>query len=197
MSYLRLYRIFRRLFGFGFGVCGSATCTLHKVQHVLCIRQVKLTPTVTPTVRDVDPRCTNVVAQHTPMSLLPPHTFSTKIDDFWEPAKKQLLADAKGFMDSLIKFDKDNIPDRIIKKVFTRGVSLTPHPILKGRVLTWSRCTPPAGSRCHGDTVEVTAATGTPLDIFIAADAGRNKLSLPVKPVPPKGYFQTKRHCLQ
>lgn len=41
----------------------------------------------------------------------------SKVDDFWEPAKKQLLADAKGFMDSLVKFDKDNIPDRIIKKV--------------------------------------------------------------------------------
>lgn len=40
-----------------------------------------------------------------------------KVDDYWEPAKKQLLADAKGFMDSLVKFDKDNIPDRIIKKV--------------------------------------------------------------------------------
>lgn len=41
----------------------------------------------------------------------------SKVDDYWEPAKKQLLADAKGFMDSLVKFDKDNIPDRIIKKV--------------------------------------------------------------------------------
>ena len=41
----------------------------------------------------------------------------TKVDDFWEPAKKQLLVDAKGFMDSLVRFDKDNIPDRIIKKV--------------------------------------------------------------------------------
>lgn len=39
------------------------------------------------------------------------------MDDYWEPAKKQLLADAKGFMESLVKFDKDNIPDRIIKKV--------------------------------------------------------------------------------
>lgn len=42
---------------------------------------------------------------------------SEKVDDYWEPAKKQLLADAKGFMDSLVKFDKDNIPDRIINKV--------------------------------------------------------------------------------
>ena len=39
------------------------------------------------------------------------------MDDYWEPAKKQLLVDAKGFMDSLVRFDKDNIPDRIIKKV--------------------------------------------------------------------------------
>lgn len=44
-----------------------------------------------------------------------------KVDDYWEPAKKQLLADAKGFMDSLVKFDKDNIPDRIIKKVNNRA----------------------------------------------------------------------------
>ena len=44
-----------------------------------------------------------------------------KVDDYWEPAKKQLLADAKGFMDSLVKFDKDNIPDRIIKKVSNGG----------------------------------------------------------------------------
>lgn len=47
----------------------------------------------------------------------------TKVDDFWEPAKKQLLADAKGFMDSLVKFDKDNIPDRIIKKVSSCAAS--------------------------------------------------------------------------
>lgn len=44
------------------------------------------------------------------------------MDDFWEPAKKQLLADAKGFMDSLVKFDKDNIPDRIIKKARKKGL---------------------------------------------------------------------------
>lgn len=45
-----------------------------------------------------------------------------KVDDFWEPAKKQLLMDARGFMDSLVKFDKDNIPDRIIKKVGNTSV---------------------------------------------------------------------------
>ncbi|CBJ31040.1 dynein heavy chain [Ectocarpus siliculosus] len=56
-----------------------------------------------------------------------------KVDDFWEPAKKQLLADAKGFMDSLVKFDKDNIPDRIIKKVepFNNNPDFTPEQIEK------------------------------------------------------------------
>lgn len=49
------------------------------------------------------------------------YTSLTKVDDFWEPAKKQLLMDAKGFMDSLVRFDKDNIPDRIIKKARKEG----------------------------------------------------------------------------
>lgn len=44
-----------------------------------------------------------------------------KVDDYWEPAKKHLLADAKGFMDNLVNFDKDNIPDRIIQKARPRG----------------------------------------------------------------------------
>ncbi|CAN0316943.1 unnamed protein product, partial [Scytosiphon promiscuus] len=62
-----------------------------------------------------------------------------KVDDYWEPAKKQLLADAKGFMDSLVKFDKDNIPDRIIKKArhlrtsppFNNNPEFTPEQIEK------------------------------------------------------------------
>jgi hypothetical protein len=40
-----------------------------------------------------------------------------KVDDYWDSAKKQLLADAKQFMESLVHFDKDNIPLHIIKKV--------------------------------------------------------------------------------
>lgn len=39
-----------------------------------------------------------------------------KIDDFWEPAKKELLGDAK-LLDKMINFDKDNIPDTVIQKV--------------------------------------------------------------------------------
>lgn len=46
---------------------------------------------------------------------------SGKIDDFFPPFKK-LLADYK-FLDSLIKFDKDNIPPALIKKLEDRIIS--------------------------------------------------------------------------
>ena len=39
-----------------------------------------------------------------------------KIDDYWEPGK-QLLNDPTKFIDSLMNYDKDNIPDNIINKI--------------------------------------------------------------------------------
>jgi len=39
-----------------------------------------------------------------------------KVDDYWEPGK-QLLADPTKFIDSLMNYDKDNIPDSIINKI--------------------------------------------------------------------------------
>ncbi len=39
-----------------------------------------------------------------------------KVADYWEPGKK-MLADAKGLLDSMFNFDKDNIPPKIIKAV--------------------------------------------------------------------------------
>jgi hypothetical protein len=50
------------------------------------------------------------------MQVKDPET-GKKVDDYWDSAKKQLLADAKQFMESLVHFDKDNIPLHIIKKV--------------------------------------------------------------------------------
>ncbi|XP_027011591.1 dynein axonemal heavy chain 1 isoform X2 [Tachysurus fulvidraco] len=38
----------------------------------------------------------------------------TKVDDYWEPGKG-LLQDPGKFLDSLFKFDKDNIPESVIK----------------------------------------------------------------------------------
>ncbi|XP_032892704.1 dynein heavy chain 1, axonemal [Amblyraja radiata] len=40
----------------------------------------------------------------------------SKIDDYWEPGKG-LLQDPTKFLDSLFKYDKDNIPDSIIKAI--------------------------------------------------------------------------------
>ncbi|KAJ8259834.1 hypothetical protein GJAV_G00174010 [Gymnothorax javanicus] len=40
----------------------------------------------------------------------------TKVDDYWEPGKG-LLQDPGKFLEGLFKFDKDNIPDAVIKSV--------------------------------------------------------------------------------
>lgn len=40
----------------------------------------------------------------------------TKVDDYWEPGKA-LLQDPGKFLESLFKFDKDNIPDSVIQKI--------------------------------------------------------------------------------
>ncbi|XP_067855101.1 dynein axonemal heavy chain 1 [Heptranchias perlo] len=40
----------------------------------------------------------------------------TKIDDYWEPGKG-LLQDPAKFLESLFKYDKDNIPDSVIKSI--------------------------------------------------------------------------------
>ena len=39
-----------------------------------------------------------------------------QIADYWEPAKK-LLNDPVRFLESLQTFDRDNIPDSVIKKI--------------------------------------------------------------------------------
>lgn len=49
------------------------------------------------------------------MSILSPQP-GQKIDDYWEVGKA-LLQDPGKFLESLFKFDKDNIPDENIKKI--------------------------------------------------------------------------------
>ena len=39
-----------------------------------------------------------------------------KVDDYWEPGKA-LLQDPTRFLESLFKYDKDNIPDDVIKRI--------------------------------------------------------------------------------
>lgn len=52
-----------------------------------------------------------------PVKKNDPLTPGKKIDDYWEAGQKKLLYDAKAFLNSLLTFDKDNIPDRIIKSI--------------------------------------------------------------------------------
>ena len=45
-----------------------------------------------------------------------PNRLGKKMANYWEPAKK-LLNDPTKFLDSLLTYDKDNIPDAVIKRV--------------------------------------------------------------------------------
>jgi len=52
-----------------------------------------------------------------PKLVADPNTMGKKIKDFWEPAKSTLLNDANKFLARLFNFDKDNIPDSVIKEI--------------------------------------------------------------------------------
>ena len=69
-----------------------------------------------------------------------------KIDDYWEAGQKNLLSDAKAFIQSLFDFDKDNIPDRIVKAIapFMDDPGFTPAAIERSSkactaVCMWAR----------------------------------------------------------
>lgn len=66
-----------------------------------------------------------------PIKKNDPNQPGKKIDDYWEAGQKELLKDAKQFLQSLIVFDKDNIPDRIIKSIapFMDDPAFTPAAI--------------------------------------------------------------------
>lgn len=52
-----------------------------------------------------------------PIKKNDPNAPGKKFDDYWEAGQKNLLTDAKTFLASLVTFDKDNIPDRIIRQI--------------------------------------------------------------------------------
>ena len=52
-----------------------------------------------------------------PVKKADPNTPGKKIEDFFEPAQKVLLADANRFLKMLQDYDKDHIPDKVIKKI--------------------------------------------------------------------------------
>ena len=75
-----------------------------------------------------------------------PNNPGKKIDDYWTAGKGQLLADAKVFLDKLFTFDKDNIPDKVIKAIapFIDDPAFTPQAIEKASkactaICMWAR----------------------------------------------------------
>ena len=55
-----------------------------------------------------------------------------KIDDYWDPGKS-LLTEPGKFLEGLFKFDKDNIPDSVIKTIgpYMEDESFQPAAIAK------------------------------------------------------------------
>jgi dynein heavy chain len=77
-----------------------------------------------------------------PVKKNDPNKPGAKIDDYWEAGKTNLLTDAKTFIDGLKNFDKDNIPDRVIKSVapFMDDPNFTPDAIKKASVACTAVC---------------------------------------------------------
>jgi dynein heavy chain len=65
----------------------------------------------------------------------------TKVDDYWEPAKKSVWGDTK-LIDKMFNFDKDNIPAEIIEKLKTLedDPSFEPEAIKKASVAAFGIC---------------------------------------------------------
>lgn len=52
-----------------------------------------------------------------PIKKNDPNNPGKKIEDYWEAGQKRLLYDAKIFLNNLMTFDKDNIPEKIVKAI--------------------------------------------------------------------------------
>ena len=64
-----------------------------------------------------------------------------KVDDFWEPAKK-MMNDSK-FLDSLVKYDKDNMKPEVIGKIRDKYVpnpDFTPEVVKKASLAAMGLC---------------------------------------------------------
>ncbi|EQC29095.1 hypothetical protein SDRG_13255 [Saprolegnia diclina VS20] len=83
---------------------------------------------------------------HKPTMKADPDKPGKKIADFWDVAQKVVLANANKFLESLMGFDKDNIPDAVIAKVqpYIDDPNFTPDAIEKSSkactaICMWAR----------------------------------------------------------
>ena len=58
-----------------------------------------------------------VMFQVKPVMKADPNVPGKKIPDFWEATQKNVLIDPKKLLEDLFDFDKDNIPEPVIKKI--------------------------------------------------------------------------------
>eukprot|EP00951_Prasinocladus_malaysianus_P008205 scaffold59330_cov37-Prasinocladus_malaysianus.AAC.1 len=59
---------------------------------------------------------TCIMFEEKPKMVADPNKAGKKIPDYWEPSKK-LLNDPTKFLDSLLTYDRDNIPQAVINKI--------------------------------------------------------------------------------
>ena len=77
-----------------------------------------------------------------PEKIKDPNDATKKVEDYWGPSKKHLLGDPK-FLQRLKEFDKDHIPDKVIKILRTKYVNseeFEPSIIKKASVAAFGLC---------------------------------------------------------
>lgn len=76
-----------------------------------------------------------------PDKIKDPDGGNKKIDDYWGPAQKQLLGDAR-FLQNLMEFDKDHMDPRVVEavSVYTANPDFDPTIVMKGSVAAAGLC---------------------------------------------------------
>lgn len=98
-----------------------------------------------------------------------------KVEDYWDASKK-LLGDSNKFLDSLLNFDKENIPDIIIKKIepFIANYSFTPDAVAKVSKACTSICMWVRAMHLY-HTVSLSVSGGTVAGALSHAARGRQR----------------------
>jgi dynein heavy chain len=76
---------------------------------------------------------TCVMFEVKPNRVKDPEGGTRKVNDYWGPAKEHLFKNPKQFIERLIHFDKDNIPEKVIEKIdpYIVNPSFTPAEVKK------------------------------------------------------------------
>jgi dynein heavy chain len=82
-----------------------------------------------------------VMFEQKPVKAQDPDHPGKTVEDFWEPGRK-LLADPRAILDRMFTFDKDNIPERILRKIqpYIDDPEFTPENIKKKSSAATSMC---------------------------------------------------------